>query len=96
MGLLKKLLLVLSLFGVLGLSAGIGIYVYYANQLPDLFSVQDYDPLLVSEVYARNGEKIGEFYRENRTLVPIDEIPEDLINAFLAAEDSDFLLPQWF
>jgi penicillin-binding protein 1A len=90
MGLLKKLLLVLSLFGVLGLSAGIGIYVYYANQLPDLFSVQDYDPLLVSEVYARNGEKIGEFYRENRTLVPIDEIPEDLINAFLAAEDSDF------
>ncbi len=67
-----------------------GLLFYYASTLPPLFSVEDYSPLLVSEVYARNGEKIGEFYRENRKLVSIEGIPEDLINAFLSAEDSDF------
>ncbi len=90
MGIFKKLLIVCAIFGVLGLASGIGLYTYFANQLPDLFSVEDYDPLLVSEVYARNGEKIGEFYRENRKIVPVEEIPKDLINAFLSAEDSDF------
>ncbi len=90
MGIMKKLLLVCIVLGFIGLGSGIGLYVYFANQLPDLFSVEDYDPLLVSEVYARNGEKIGEFYRENRKIVAVEDIPEDLINAFLSAEDSDF------
>lgn len=90
MGKFKKLFVVFIVLGCLGLASGLGLYVYYANQLPELFSVEDYDPLLVSEVYARNGEKIGEFYRENRTLLAIEDIPEDLINAFLSAEDSNF------
>ncbi|MEM7646663.1 MAG: PBP1A family penicillin-binding protein, partial [Pseudomonadota bacterium] len=42
--------------------------------------------------HGSGGEKIGEFYRENqnRKLISIDEVPEDLINAFLSAEDSNF------
>lgn len=87
---LKRLLIVFIALGFLGLASGLGMYFYFSSQLPKLFSVEDYEPLLVSEVYARNGEKIGEFYRENRKLVAVDEIPKDLINAFLAAEDSDF------
>lgn len=87
---LKKFTIVIVVLGALGLASGLGVYFYYASALPPLFSVEDYDPLLVSEVYARNGEKIGEFYRENRKLVPFEEIPEDLVNAFLAAEDSNF------
>lgn len=90
MGKLTKLFVVFFVFLVLGLASSLGLYFYYANSLPQLFSVEDYEPLLVSEVYARSGEKIGEFYRENRTLVAVNEIPEDLVNAFLAAEDSDF------
>lgn len=90
MGKLKKLFIVFVVLSGLGLASGIGLYFYYSNTLPELFDVTDYDPLLVSEVYARNGEKIGEFYRENRKLVAVDDIPEDLINAFLSAEDSNF------
>ncbi|MCJ8276483.1 MAG: transglycosylase domain-containing protein, partial [Bdellovibrionales bacterium] len=90
MGTFKKLFILISFTSVVGAFVGLGTYYYFASTLPELFSVEDYDPLLVSEVYARNGEKIGEFYRENRKLVPVDEIPENLINAFLAAEDSDF------
>ncbi|MCB0377959.1 MAG: PBP1A family penicillin-binding protein [Bdellovibrionales bacterium] len=86
----KKLFIVGSILTIVGLFSGTGIYFYYASQLPELFSVEDYDPLLVSEVYARNGEKIGEFFRENRKLIPFEEIPKDFISAFLSAEDSDF------
>ncbi len=86
----KKLTISFVFLGAFGLATGLGAYFYIASSLPPLFSVQDYEPLLVSEVYARNGEKIGEFYRENRKLVDVSEIPEDLINAFLAAEDSNF------
>lgn len=90
MGKFSKIIVVFLVFLALGLASSLGLYFFYANSLPPLFSVNDYEPLLVSEVYARSGEKIGEFYRENRTLVPVEEIPEDLVNAFLAAEDSDF------
>ena len=88
----KKLLIAMTCLGFVGLACGAGLYYYLSQQIPELFSIEDYDPLLVSEVYARNGEKIGEFYRENqnRKLIKIEDVPQDLINAFLSAEDSNF------
>lgn len=55
-----------------------------------MIAVDDYKPLLVTSVFDRNGKKIGEFFRERRTLVPYEKIPKDLVNAFLAAEDDQF------
>ena len=86
----KKLLVVLIVLLFLTGVSITGLLLYYSSSLPPLFSVDDYKPLLVSEVYARNGEKIGEFYRENRKLIDFDKIPEELIQVFLAAEDSNF------
>lgn len=60
------------------------------KSLPQIIKVEDYKPLLVSQAYDRNGKKIGEFFRERRTLVPYKMIPKDLIQAFLAAEDDKF------
>ncbi len=64
--------------------------VYVSSTLPKLVTVADYDPLVVSEVYDRNNVKIGEFFRERRTIVPYEKIPEKLVHAFVAAEDSTF------
>ncbi len=58
--------------------------------LPEIVTVKDYHPLLVSHVYDRNNKKIGEFFRERRTLVSFDKIPQHVVNAFLAAEDGEF------
>ena len=80
---------VLVLFVACGGAAFAG-YLSIASTLPQIMTMKDYKPLLVSEVYARGGEKIGEFYRENRTLVAYDKIPRKLIDAFLAAEDDTF------
>ena len=71
--------------------AGVSAYVFTLyNELPNIIKVEDYDPLLVSEVFDRSGKKIGEFAREKRTLVPYDQIPKVVIDAFLSAEDSSF------
>jgi penicillin-binding protein 1A len=90
----KKLLVRLSLFSVaLIIIAVLGAYIMYRvakGGLPDMITMQDYHPLMVSQVYDRNHKKIGEFYRERRTLVPLDKIPKHVINAFLAAEDDQF------
>lgn len=66
------------------------LYVQAKNSLPQILKVQDYEPLLVTQVYDRKNKKIGEFYRERRTLVPYEKIPNQLVQAFLAAEDDQF------
>lgn len=43
-----------------------------------------------TEVFDRRGEKIGEFAGERRYFVPIEKIPEHVIQAFLSAEDKGF------
>ena len=51
-----------------------------------------YRPAVASQVYAANGELIGEFFLEKRYLVPLDKIPLLVRQAFVAAEDSNFYL----
>lgn len=52
--------------------------------------IKDYQPLLVSPVFDRHNKKIGEFFNERRTVVPYNQIPEKVVQAFLAAEDDQF------
>lgn len=78
---------------LLAVCAVIGAWVVYAlliRDLPDFTSLDDYNPPVVSEVYDRNGLLIGEFYTEQRRLVPINEIPRHVQHAFVAAEDGAF------
>jgi penicillin-binding protein 1A len=84
---LVGLLFALVLVAAVGVGA---VIISFSSDLPQMIKVEDYKPLLVTEVYARGGEKIGEFMNEKRTLVPYDKMPKQLIQAFLAAEDDTF------
>lgn len=85
----KVISIVVALF-FLGV-AGVTTYVIMLSMdLPKMITVEDYEPLLVSEVYDRNGKKIGEFFREKRMLIPFTGMPKVLTNAFIAAEDDSF------
>ena len=91
---LKKTLFVL-IYLALGLVAisvftAAGLYLYFIDGLPQIETLRDYRPKVVSTVYALNGEVIGEFFDERRIVVPIDQIPQFLVDAFVAAEDSRF------
>ncbi|MBC7740575.1 MAG: PBP1A family penicillin-binding protein [Bdellovibrionaceae bacterium] len=87
---IKKIVIV---FFALVLISVLGLYLAYASvkkTLPDIIKIEDYKPLLVSQVYDRDNKKIGEFFRERRVLIPYKDIPQVVINAFLAAEDDQF------
>lgn len=61
----------------------------YPN-LPDISDLEDYHPKLPLRVYSVEGDLIGEFGEEHRTLTPIAEIPDVMKNAILAIEDARF------
>lgn len=86
-----KHLVVAFLSIILLTCVGAALYVFHlSSNLPQLVTVKDYKPLLVSEVFDANGDKIGEFYREKRIVVPYDQIPERFVQAFVASEDDQF------
>lgn len=71
-------------------AAFLGIYFFFARGLPDIRTIEDYHPPVISEVYAADGTKIGEFWTECRIFVPFREIPKRVIQAFVDAEDERF------
>lgn len=66
------------------------IYLYFASVLPQLNSLHEYNPNIITKIYSGDGQVIGEFYIERRIVVPFSKIPTRLIKAFLAAEDAQF------
>lgn len=88
----RRMLVVGSLVLVcIGSGTAIGIIWVATRDLPTFDSFQDYQPSLVSRVYADNGEIIGQFFIERRLYTPIDQIPHDLTQAVIAVEDIRFL-----
>ncbi len=68
----------------------LAVYMHFSADLPSVESLKNYQPPTVTTVYADNGEKIAEFCKQRRIVVPYERIPEQLIQAFVAAEDSRF------
>ena len=79
--------MVLLMVAVIG---AFGAYRHLAADLPRIDSLVDYRPPIISSVYADDGRKIGEFYTERRIVIGLDQIPQRLRQAFVAAEDSRF------
>ena len=63
---------------------------HYGRDLPDYRQLANYEPPIVTRVYAGNGQLLGEFADERRIFVPIDIVPPLVIHAFIAAEDKSF------
>ncbi|MGI9433415.1 MAG: penicillin-binding protein 1A [Geminicoccaceae bacterium] len=76
---------------VLAVGGGV-IYLLhkYGNDLPDYRQLADYQPPTVTRIHAGDGRLLAEYAQEKRVFVPIEVMPERLIEAFLAAEDKNF------
>ena len=87
-----RIILVCSLvFGCIGTGLVVGVLWIATRDLPSFDSFQDYQPSLVSRVYADNGEIIGQFFIERRLYTPYAQIPTTLTQAVIAVEDTRFL-----
>jgi len=80
----------LFLLSLVGLIAAGVVLQFYSQDLPDYKQLADYNPPVVSRVYAGNGELVVEYAHQNRVFVPINVIPKLVIKAFLSAEDKNF------
>ena len=85
----SAMLFIVTVVIVTGL--GVAGYVFYLlARLPRVDRLADYKPPIVSQVYGDDGSLVGEFFLERRIVVPINQMPRKLIQAFVAAEDANF------
>jgi len=68
----------------------VALLSYYSKDLPDHSQLLNYEPPIVTRLYAGDGHLLAEFAQEKRVFVPIEFIPERVKNAFIAAEDQNF------
>ncbi|MFW2389415.1 MAG: penicillin-binding protein 1A [Polyangiales bacterium] len=75
---------------VLGALLALGTYAYFSRDLPSVSALRDYKPPQTTRVYDRNRKVIGEIFAERRTVIPMSQVPRNVVLSVLAAEDADF------
>ena len=88
---IAKLILstLLTLF-ILGCVAVGMAYVQFKSELPDVESLKTVELQQPMQIYTSDGKLIGEVGEQRRIPVKLENIPEKLIQAVLATEDSRF------
>jgi len=76
--------------GIVTVLGGLYILYSYGRDLPDFSQLANYEPPVVSRIYAGDGSLLKEYAREKRLFVPISAIPPKVIQAFISAEDQSF------
>ena len=68
-----------------------GVALYLSPNLPDVDTLRDVKLQTPLRVYSKDHKLIAEFGEMRRLPISFDQIPQDFINAILAAEDDNFL-----
>lgn len=75
---------------IVGAGIVAGLFWHFSHGLPDHAQLADYEPAIVSRLYAADGRLLAEFAKEKRVFVPSGAIPARVKQAFVAAEDQRF------
>jgi len=87
---LKKRVWLLAGSGLVVGLVSVWFYVEIVKDLPNVNLIYS-PPNLSTQILDKNGKVLYKFYEnENRTWIPIEKIPTDLIEATLAIEDKNF------
>jgi penicillin-binding protein 1A len=88
---LAKLALALGVLALLAFAGGaVAFWVLILHDLPEIKSLRDYRPKLITRVLDVDGNEIASFATERRVIIPIEEVPRPVVDAFVAAEDGEF------
>jgi penicillin-binding protein 1A len=88
---ITKFFLILSILGVIS-AAGIifGVYQYVKPDLPSIENLKHVQLQVPLRIYSKDGLLISEYGEKRRIPVTFEQVPEQLVQAFLAAEDDRF------
>lgn len=94
MGLLRLLLALALLLGmgvaIAAFSVSLAVVDRHAHDLPDHSDLATYVPRTGSEMRAADGSVIARRADQRRTFVPIGDIPDLVIQAFVSSEDKNY------
>ena len=66
------------------------LFLIYGGNLPDYRQLATYAPPVATRLYAADGSLLIEYAEERRVFIDFEDIPPQLVNAFVAAEDQNF------
>ena len=83
------LISIASVIGIAVVAFAVWFFIVTQN-LPSEEQLRNYEPPSMSRVHAGDGKLVAEFATEHRVYVPSEELPEQLVQAFISAEDKSF------
>ena len=89
-GLFGALVGIVLLLGLVGGGAGYFMWQRFSADLPDVDGLRNYQPPVMSRVYAGDAHLMAELATERRIFVPYTAIPDVVKQAFVSAEDQNF------
>ena len=87
---LKTTFFVFLGFGIVGSGVAIGVYKAIMQNLPNISQLEEFEPKIITYIFAENEEIIGEYANEKRIEIEFEDIPEILTKAIIATEDPRF------
>lgn len=85
-----RLWITLPLVGALFIGIFLGALLAVTQNLPQVESLQTYEPSSVTRILADDGRPVRSFFVERRIPIPLQEIPDKLIKAVISVEDTRF------
>jgi penicillin-binding protein 1A len=80
----------LLLLGSIAIGALAGTLFVYSSDLPQIRALEDFQPDVVTELYADDGQVVGNFALQRRVLLSYEQFPPVLKDAILTTEDQHF------
>ncbi len=90
-GKILKYMFILLLLGiVIGILVVGGTYLHFRSELPSIANLQEIQLQVPMRVFSADDKLIAQYGEKRRDPVNFENIPEDMVHAFLAAEDQNF------
>lgn len=87
---IKRLLIFAVICILLGIGVIFGMYQYVKPELPDVATLKEVELQTPMQVFTKDGKLMAQFGEKRRIPVQYQDIPQDLIHALIATEDSRF------
>ncbi|WP_282177909.1 penicillin-binding protein 1A [Vibrio nereis] len=87
---IKRLFIFTLVCMILGVGTIFGFYLYVKPELPDVATIKEVELQTPMQVFTQDGKLISQFGEKRRIPVTYEEIPQHLIEALIATEDSRF------
>lgn len=82
---IAALFIAAALFGIAS-----GVMFAFVGDLPGLPTLENYSPSVATRILGKDGALVGEFATEHREVIRYQDIPVNLRNAIVSAEDANF------